>query len=75
MSPSEFVHLCKKAALLHFIQATRQLVLSALISDFANEVECFSHIVSHTIAKSHVKPWSLSEHDTTRVQLLLPFVF
>ena len=48
---------CKKAALLHFIQATPQLVLSALIGNFANKVACFSRIDLHPIAKSHVKPW------------------
>jgi len=62
---SEFVLLCKKAAPLHFIQATPQLVLSALIGKFANKVACFSRIVSHPIAKSHVKPWSVREHDTS----------
>jgi len=63
--PSEFVLLCKKAAPFHFIQATLQLVLSALIGNFANKVARFSRIVSHPIAKSHVKPWSVREHDTT----------
>jgi len=62
---SEFILLCKKSAPLHFIQATPQLVLSALIGNFANKVACFSRIVSHPIAKSHVKPWSVREHDTT----------
>jgi len=62
---SEFVLLCKKAAPLHFIQATSQLVLYALIGNFANKVACFSHIVSHPTAKGHVKPWSVREHDTT----------
>jgi len=62
---SEFVLFCKKAAPLHFIQATPQLVLSALIGNFANKVACFSRIVSHPIAKSHVKPWSVREHDAT----------
>ena len=60
---SEFVLLCKKAAPLHFIQATPRLLLSALIGNFANKVACFSHIASHLIAKSHVKPWSVREHD------------
>ena len=64
---SEFVLLCKKAAPLHFIQATPQLVLSPLIGIFANKVACFSRIVSHPIAKSHVKPWSVREHDTAYV--------
>jgi len=72
---SEFVLLCKKAAPFHFIQATPQLVLSALIGNFANKVACFSYIVSHPVAKSHVKPWSVREHDTTWVRLFLPFVF
>jgi len=63
---SEFVLLCKRAASLHFIQATPQLVLSALIGNFfANKVACFSRIVSHPAAKSHVEPWSVREHDTT----------
>jgi len=62
---SEFVLLCKKAAPLHFIQATPQLLLSALIGNFADKVVCFSRIVSHPIAKSHVKPWSVREQDTT----------
>jgi len=62
---SEFVLLCKKPAPLHFIQATPQLVLSALIGNFCNTVACFSRIFSHPIAKSHVKPWSVREHDTT----------
>jgi len=43
-----------KAAPLHFIQATPQLVLSALIGNLANKVACFSRIVSHPVAKSHV---------------------
>jgi len=34
---SQFVLLCKKAAPLHFIQATPQLVLSALIGNFADK--------------------------------------
>jgi len=72
---SEFVLLCKKAAPLHFIQATPQLVLSALIGNFGNKVACFSRIVSHPIAKSRVKPWSVREHDATWVRLYLPFVF
>jgi len=38
---SEFVLLCKRAAPLHFIQATPHLVLSALIGNFANKVACF----------------------------------
>jgi len=62
---SEFVLLRKKSAPLRFIQATPQLVLSALIGNFANKVACFSHIVSHSIAKIHVKPWSVREHDAT----------
>jgi len=62
---SEFVLLCKNAALLHFIQTTRQLVLSALIGNIANKVACFSCIVSHPVAKSHVEPWSVREHDAT----------
>jgi len=62
---SEFVLVCKKAAPLHFIQATLQLVLSGLIGNFANKVACFSRVVLHPIAKSHVKPWSVREHDTT----------
>jgi len=72
---SEFVFLCKKAAPLHFILASSQLMLSALIGNFTNKVSCFSHVVSHPIAKSHVNPWSVREHDTTWVRLLLPFVF
>jgi len=72
---SEFVLFCKKAVPLHFIQATPQLVLSALIGNFANKVVCFSRIVSHPIAKSHVKPWTVREHDTTWIRLFLPFVF
>jgi len=63
--PSQFVLLSKKAGPLHFIQATPQLVLSALIGNFADNVACFSRIVSYPIAKSHVKPWSVREHDTT----------
>jgi len=62
---SEFVLLCKKVAPLHFIQATPHLVLSALIGNFANKVTCFIPIVSHPIAKSHVKRWSVREHDAT----------
>ena len=62
---SEFVLLCKKAAPLHFIQAIPQLVLSALVANFANKVACVSRIVSHPIAKTHVKPWSMREHDST----------
>jgi len=31
----------------------------------ANKVACFSRIVSHPIAKSHFKPWSVREHDST----------
>jgi len=61
---SEFVLVCKKAAPLHFIQAAPQLVLSALTGNFANKVACFSRIVSHPNAKSHVKPWSARECDT-----------
>jgi len=48
---SEFVLLCWKAAPLHFIQATPQLVLFVLIGNFANKVAYFSRIVSHPIAK------------------------
>ena len=73
--PSEFVLLCKEPTPLHFIQAALQLVLSALIGNFANKRACFSRIVSHPIAKSQVKPWSVREHDTTWVSLFLPFVF
>jgi len=62
---SEFVLLCKKAAPLHLIQARPQFVLSASIGNFADKVACFRHIVSHPIAKRHVKPWSVREHDTT----------
>jgi len=51
---SEFLLLCKKTTPLHFIQATHQLVLSALIGNFANKVAWFSCIVSHPIAKIHV---------------------
>jgi len=72
---SVFVLLCKKTAPLHFIQATPQLVLFALIGNFANEVACFSRIVSHPIAKSHVKLWSVREHDATWVRLFVPLVF
>ena len=61
---SEFVLLCKKAAIFHFIQVTPQLELSALIGNFANKFACFSRIVSHPIAKSHVKPWSVRETDS-----------
>jgi len=39
--------------------------LSALIGNFGNKVACFSRIVSHPIAKSQVKPWSVREHDAT----------
>ena len=62
---AEFVLVCKKAAPLHFIQATPQLVLSALIGNFADKVACFSRVVLHPIAKSHVQPWSEREHDIT----------
>ena len=62
---SEFALVCKKAAPLHFIQAAPQLVLSTLIGNFADKVACFSRTVSHPIAKSRVKPWSVREHDTT----------
>ena len=61
----EFVLLRKKAAPFHFIKATPQLVLSALIGNFPNKGACFSRIVSHPIAKSHIKPWSVREHDDT----------
>ena len=57
--------LCKKAAPFYFFPGAPQLVLSALIGSFANKVACFSHLVSRPIAKSHVKPWSVREHDTT----------
>ena len=70
---SASVLLCKKAAPLHFIQATPQLMLSTLIGNFANKVACFSRMVSHPIAKSHVKPWSVREHNTIWVRLFLPF--
>ena len=69
---SKFLLLCKKAAPLHFIQPTPQHVLSALVGNFANKVACFSRIVSHPLAKSHVKLWSMREHDTTWVPLFLP---
>ena len=72
---TEFVLLCKKAQPLHFIQSAPQLVLSAVIGNFANKVACFSRIVSHPIAKSRIKPWSVREYDATRVRLFLPFVF
>jgi len=49
---SKFVLLCKKAGPFHFIQATLQLVLSALIGNFPNKGACFSRIVSHPIAKA-----------------------
>ena len=62
---SEFVLVCQKAAPLHFIQAAPQLVLSALIGNFAKKVACFSRIVLHPIAKSHVKPWSVRERHYT----------
>jgi len=55
----------QESAPFHFIQATPQLVLSALTGNFANKVGCFSRIVSHSIAKSHVKPWSVREQETT----------
>jgi len=71
---SEFVLLCKNAGPFHFIQSTPQLVLSTLIGNFADNVAYFSRIVSHPIAKSHVKPSSVREHDTTWVRLFLPFV-
>jgi len=61
---SEFVLLCKKAASLHFIQARPQLVLSALIGNFANKVAYFSRIVLHPIAKSCCLGKS-EKHDTT----------
>jgi len=72
---SETVLLWKKAAPLHCIHAAPQLVLPALIGNFANNVACFSRVVSHPIAKSHIKPWSVREHDATWVRLFLPFVF
>jgi len=62
---SEFLLHCKKAAPFDFIQATPQLVLSALIGNFASKAACFGSIVSHPIAKSHVEPWSVREHDAT----------
>ena len=62
---SEFVLVCKKAAPFHFIQATPQLVLSALIGNFDNKVACFSRIVFHPVAKSRVKPWSVRERHYT----------
>jgi len=71
----EFVLLCNKAASLRFFQATPQLVLSALTGNFANKVACFGRTVSHRVAKSHVKPRSVREHDTTWVRQFLPFVF
>ena len=46
----------------------------ALIGNFAIKVVCFSRIVLHPIAQSHVKPWSMREHDTIWVRLFLPFV-
>jgi len=46
---SKFLPLCKKTAPLHFIQAMTQLVLSALIGNFANKGACFSHIVSDKV--------------------------
>jgi len=70
---SEFIILCKKSAPFHFIQAKPELVL--LIGNFADKVACFRRIVSHPIAKSHVKPWSVREHDTARAQLFHPSVF
>jgi len=45
------VLLCKKAAPLHFIQATPRLVLSAIIGNFANKGARFSRIVSHPSQK------------------------
>ena len=48
-------------------------MLSALIGNFDDKVACFSRIVSHPIAKSHVKPWSVREHDATWLRLFLPF--
>ena len=62
---SEFVLLCKNAGPFHFIQSTPQLVLFTLIANFANNVAYFSRIVSYPIAKSHVKPSSVREHDAT----------
>jgi len=55
----------KKAAPFPFIQATPQLMLSALTGNFAIKFAYFSRIVSHPIAKSHVKPWSVREHNAT----------
>jgi len=62
---SVFVLLCKKAAPFPFIQATPQLMLSALTGNFAIKFAYFSRIVSNPIAKSHVKPWSVREHNVT----------
>jgi len=62
---SEFVLVCKKAGPFHVIQATPQLVLSSLIGNFAYNVAYFSRIVSHSIAKCHVKPRSVRGHDAT----------
>ena len=72
---SEFVLLCKEAAPFYSIQATPRLVLSALIGSFTNKVACFRRMVSHPVAKSHVKSWSVREHDTTWARLFLPFYF
>jgi len=71
---SEFVLICKKAAPFRFIQPAPQLVLSALIGNFANKVACFGRIASHPIAKSHVKPWSVRDDDATWVRQFFPFV-
>ena len=46
-----------------------------VVRNFADKVACFSRIVSQPIVKSHVKPWSVREHDATRVRLFYPFVF
>jgi len=55
----------QESCALAFHSGYTQLVLSELICNFANKVACFSRIVSHLIAKSHVKPWSVREDDTT----------
>ena len=73
---SVFVLLCKKVAPFHFIQATPQLVFSALkLPTLPTKLHVFSRLVSHPIERSYVKPWSVREHDATWVRLFLPFVF
>ena len=57
---SEFVLLCKKAAPFHFIQASPQLVLSALIGKFANNVACFSRIVQSQKVPLNFGQWENS---------------